>query len=126
MWKITRFITLAFGLLACGAHARAWEPAPWTRTDTWWEASYAAVVAMDYTQSVQIVPSGRFERNPFLPKHPSNKTFQYVCLGSVLGHVGVSCLLPAKWRRPWQTVTLSLEVLAVGDNQFLAGLRVKF
>jgi len=49
-----------------------------------------------------------------------------ICLGSVLGHIGVSCLLPTSWRRPWQTTTLALEVLAVGDNYFEAGLRIKF
>ena len=81
---------------------------------------------MDCAQSCQIVSTGRYERNPFLPKYPSPRTMRFICLGSVVGHIGVSCLLPTSWRRPWQATTLTLEVLAVGDNYFQAGLRIKF
>ncbi|MGA2079232.1 MAG: hypothetical protein ABSH53_01255 [Holophaga sp.] len=63
-------MTLALGLLVPTA-ARAFTPEPWTRTDSLWELAYASVVAMDCTQSMQITPSGRYERNPVLPKHPS-------------------------------------------------------
>ena len=123
MLRTVRCLLMAFGLLL---PASAWEPAPWTRTDTLWEIGFAAVVAMDYGQSRQIVPLGRYERNPFLPREPSPRTVGLICLGSVAGHLAVSALLPAKWRRTWQAVTVVLEVTAVTDNYFRAGLSIKF
>lgn len=123
MLRLPGCLLLAFGLLV---PASAWEPAPWTRADTLWEIGFAAVVAMDYGQSRQIMPLGRYERNPFLPRQPSPRTVGLICLGSVAGHLGVSCLLPVTWRRRWQVTTVFLEAAAVTDNYFRAGLSIKF
>jgi hypothetical protein len=119
-------LALALGLCAASAPARAWEPGPWTRADTWWEVAFAAVVAMDCGQSEQIQRDGRYERNPILPRHPSPGTMRLICLGSVAGHLAVSLALPTKARRPWQAVTVFLEATTVTDNYFRAGLRVRF
>jgi len=126
MLKAKLFSILAFGLLVPAASAMAWEPAPWTRDDTLWEIGYVAVVAMDCSQSCQFQQLGRYERNPFLPRHPNARTMRMICLGSVVGQAGISYVLPAKWRRPWQAATVSLEVAAVADNYFQAGLSIKF
>jgi hypothetical protein len=121
-----RSLTLAFGLLMGAGPALAAAPDPWTRTDTLWEAAFAAVVAMDCGQSVQIDPTGRYERNPVLPRHPDPRTVRMICLGSVAGHVIVSRVLPVPWRRRFQAATVALEVAAVSSNYFYAGLSIKF
>jgi hypothetical protein len=121
-----RSLTLAVGLLVYSNSGGAFTPAPWTATDTWWEVAFATVVALDCSQSVQIKPLGRYERNPLLPRHPSPGTMELICLGSVLGHTGVSYCLPVKWRRDFQVVTVFLETATVTDNYFRAGLSIKF
>ena len=121
----TRSLTLAFGLLV-PTTVRAFTPGPWSTADTLWEVAYASVVAVDCTQSVQITPSGRYERNPFLPKHPSANTFKFVCTASVVGHVAISYCLPVKWRRDWQVITFFAEGASVTSNYFYAGLAIKF
>jgi len=120
-----RSLTLALGL-SLSVTARAFTPEPWTRTDTLWELAYASAVAADCTQSMQITPSGRYERNPVLPKHPSPNTFKFICAASVAGHFAISYCLPVKFRRDWQVVTVFLETAAVTDNYFRAGLSIKF
>lgn len=126
MFNSKLFSTLAFGLLVPAATALAWEPAPWTHEDTLWEIAYVTVVAMDCSQSCQFQQLGRYERNPFLPRHPNARTMRMICLGSVAGQAAISVVLPATWRRPWQVTTVSLEVAAVADNYFRAGLSIKF
>jgi len=119
-------LALALGLHLAPAPARAWEPGPWTRADTWWEVAFATVVAMDCRQSVHLEEDGRYERNPVLPRHPDARTIRMICLGSVVGHLAVSLALPARARRRWQAVTLVLEAATVTDNYFRAGLRIRF
>lgn len=119
-------LALALGLCLAPAPARAWEPGPWTRADTWWEAAFATVVAMDCAQSEQLDKDGRYERNPVLPRHPNPSTRRLICLGSVAGHLAVSLALPTRARRTWQAVTVVLEAATVTDNYFRAGLRIRF
>jgi hypothetical protein len=123
MLRLLRVSGLALGLLAtCPAMATD----PWTRQDTYWELAYVGMVALDCNQSSQIQALGRTERNPFLPRRPSPRTMQAICLGSVVGHAAVSYVLPGKWRRGFQTVTFTLETAVVVDNYFRAGIRFKF
>jgi len=126
MFKSKQIATLAFGLLVSAVSAKAWEPAPWTHEDTLWEIGYVTVVAMDCSQSCQITELGRYERNPFLTRHPNRRTMCWICVGSVVGQATISYVLPVKWRRHWQVATVSLEVAAVADNYFRAGLSIKF
>jgi len=116
-------LTLAFGL---GTSAFAIEPDPWTTKDTLWEVAYAGLVLVDCKQSCKIQEQGRIEQNPFLPRCPNPRTMRAICAGSVLGHVAVSYLLPAKWRRRFQVGTVFLEAVVVQDNYYRAGIRIKF
>ena len=126
MSRLKLISTLAFGLLVPAATAMAWEPAAWSRTDTYWELAYVAVVAMDCSQSCQLQGLDRCERNPFLPRQPNPRTMRMICLGSVVGQAAIAYVLPGKWRRAWQVTTVTLEVAAVSDNYFRAGLSIKF
>jgi hypothetical protein len=127
MKQLAKALVLAFGL-------GPWMPAadgtlagaPWTREDTWWEVSYAALVAMDCGQSCQMQKLHLYERNPVLPRHPNARSMRMICLGSVLGHAAVSYVLPVKWRRPFQMGTVFLEAGTVADNYFRAGVSIKF
>lgn len=118
---------LAPGLVAlCLALPAAAEGAPWTKQDTLWELSYAAVVAMDCSQSRQIQSTGREERNPLLPRHPSSKTIAQLSILNVAAHVGISTLLNRTWRVRFQRVSVAIEATVVADNYFRAGVRLNF
>ncbi len=99
---------------------------PWTTQDTLWELSYAAVVAMDCSQSRQIEGSGRYERNPLLPRHPSARTITRLCILNVAAHATISYVLPRPWRRRFQVVSVVVETGVVADNYCRAGIKVKF
>ena len=120
-------LRLARGLLAlCLALPLAAEGAPWTREDTLWELSYVAVVAMDCSQSRQIQSTGREERNPLLPRHPSSKTIAQLSILNVAAHAGISLMLNRKWRGRFQKVSVAIEAAVVADNYFRAGVRLNF
>lgn len=121
-----KFLLLALGLCARLHAGDGPAFAPWTREDTWLEVSYAAVVAMDCSQSCQMQQLHLYERNPVLPRHPNPRTMRCICLGSILGHAAVSAALPASWRRPFQLGTVFVEAGVVADNYFRAGVSIKF
>lgn len=125
MPRSTRSLILAFGLCARGLAATEGADA-WTRSDTLWEVSYAAVVLMDCAQSCQMKDLHRSERNPVLPRHPNARNMCGICAGSIACHVLVANLLPATWRRPFQMATVFLEAGVVADNYFRAGVSIKF
>ncbi|BDU71660.1 hypothetical protein [Mesoterricola silvestris] len=117
---------LARGLVALGLALPCRAADPWTARDTTWELSYAAVVAMDCSQSRQIENGGRYERNPLLPRHPSAKTITQLCVLNVAGHAALSWALPRPWRRRFQVVSVVLEAGVVADNYYRAGVKVRF
>jgi hypothetical protein len=111
-------------LLLAALPARALDP--WTWQDTAWEAGFAAVVAIDIGQTRYALDRGRYEMNPILGRHPSQVRLVGLAASSIALHAGVSALLPESWRRPWQAVTVGLELGAVGMNGAHVGFRVAF
>ena len=117
-------LTWGLAALCLGMPCRAADP--WSKSDTAWELSYVAMVAMDCSQSRQIEDGNRYERNPLLPRHPSARTITQLCILNVVAHAAISYVLPRPWRRRFQVVSVVLEAGVVADNYYRAGIKVKF
>ncbi len=97
----------------------------WTIADTALEASFAAAVAVDWAQTRWALDNGHRELNPLLGPEPSAARLNMLVLAAAAGHAAVSLALPRPYRRWWQSMTLIVELGAVGHN-FAAGARLAF
>ncbi len=130
-------VMLLLLLIFCGpVHADEW-----TSGDTWREAAFQSLWAIDLLQTHQIVKnetpvitystvggivykttSYNFEQNPLLGSNPTmGAVNRFFLAGSVL-HAGISALLPAKYRPPFQYLTIVIEARTVAHNLSI-GLR---
>ena len=115
------FILLSFPVLS--AHSRD----QWTREDTIYEGVFLVAFAADWMQTRWVAKhdyqtkNGNTvinftETNPFITGKPSVGTIDAYFATAALVHVGVSYLLPKKWRRGWQIGGIFLEMYAIYDN----------
>jgi hypothetical protein len=108
-------------LLVSPAHADEWS-----RADSYREATYLVLHTMDWAQTREIARNpSYYEQNMMLGKHPSVREVDRYFAAMALAHIGVAYLLPAEWRRPFQYVTIGVELGWVSHN-FSIGLRAKF
>jgi len=99
----------------------------WTAGDTWREATFQTLWAIDALQTHTIAenPDQWHEENSYLGLHPAiGAVNRYFLVGSVL-HAGIAYLLPEKYRAPFQYVTIGSEVGYVAHN-FSIGVNAKF
>lgn len=90
------------------------------------EAAFLTAGLIDYGQTLDIKNHpGMYETNPLLGRHPSDTRIRNYFIAAGLTHVGVTHLLPRKYREHWQLGTLILQVGAV-DNNHRIGLRMDF
>lgn len=115
-------VTAVLLLLALPAQAADFR---WTVGDVALEASFAAAVAADWLQTRWALEHGRRELNPVIGERPSAARLGALVAAGALGHAAVSLALPRPARRWWQSVTLVLELGAVGHN-FAAGAQLAF
>lgn len=99
----------------------------WTTGNYALEGVYLGALAIDWMQTRNIArhPDRFKEYNPILGSHPHSDKVDLICLGSALGHVLVTHMLPEEYRPYWQWSTAALEVSAVGWN-FNAGIAAKW
>ena len=89
---------------------------PWTKTDKILEGTYLTLHAMDWLQTRNADWDRFHEHNPILGRAPSTGTTDLYFLGTGILHPVVTHFLPQKWRKYWQSITIGMEVVAVGNN----------
>ena len=125
---------LAILMILVSTTANAWEPDEWRKEDTYRQLAFSGLLAIDWLQTLEISKScsgeGAYpyryrESNIFLGECPSRGDVNTYMAVSMLGHAGISYVLPHKWRVAWQYVWIGIEVQATSKN-FNAGIRVEF
>jgi len=123
-------------ILALFAFIPAVSWAEWSKKDTVYQLTYSVLHVVDWGQTrYGAKNSDKFhENNFFLGRYPSvGKVDTYFSL-TLIGHAGVSYLLPAKAdifglriypRRTWQVVWIGVEAGAVARN-FSIGVKIGF
>lgn len=99
----------------------------WNVLDTSMEIAWQAANAADYLQTRTIAknPDDFCEYNPILGKHPDEDTVDIYFAAAAVLHLGVSILLPTKYRTLWQGITLGCTITCVQIN-YRAGIKIDF
>jgi hypothetical protein len=99
---------------------------PWTTADTYREATYLSLLAVDWAQTRSFLRQPNcYEQNKFLGQHPSQNKLDAAVLITGLAHVYVANLLPEKYREPFQYISIGIEGGAVAHN-ISTGVNIKF
>jgi hypothetical protein len=100
---------------------------PWSKQDIALEGIYLALKTIDMGQTLDIAaqPDKYYEVNPVLGRHPSKSAVYAYFLTTSLLHIGITNVLPTKYRPWFQGVTIGLSGACVIHN-YSIGLRVNF
>jgi len=100
---------------------------PWTKQDKILEGTYLTLHTMDWmqTRSTDWKNSSLEEKNPILGESPSKTKTDVYFLVTGLLHVGITYVIPQKYRPYWQALTIGVEATTVGNN-FSVGMRLGF
>ena len=98
----------------------------WSKTEIAMETTFQVLNLMDYRQTIQIPHNPNYgETNWMMGSDPSKATVNYYMGGYALAHLIVSDLLPSRYRKVWQIMTISMASSAVCNNYNL-GLKIRF
>ena len=99
----------------------------WKKEDTYRELTWTALLIADYGQTMNIAknPDKYHEYNPILGSHPSQSSVNVYMLSAAIIHPAISYILPPKYRKWWQYITIGIEIGAVTNN-FIAGIGISF
>lgn len=97
----------------------------WRGEDTARELVYMTSHIIDWRQSLYIAdhPWLHAEGNAILGPHPSDSEVNRYFAATALLHMGVSYVLPHKWRTAWQYITIGVEV-GVNYHNYRAGVKI--
>jgi hypothetical protein len=125
MKAFRRFIEGFFILFLMVSPALAADP--WSKQDIALEGVYLALKTIDMGQTLDIAgqPDKYYEVNPVLGRQPSQSAVYAYFLTTSLLHIGVTHVLPAKYRPWFQGVTIGLSGACVIHN-YSIGLQVRF
>lgn len=103
------------------------ESFAWTKADTARQVVYSTLHIMDWGQTRYIAthPEKYHETNPILGSHPSLRSVNLYFGATLLCHTAISAILPDKYRRAWQYVTIGVEGAYVVHN-FNIGIKFGF
>lgn len=102
----------------------------WTTADTWRESAFQVVNLIDWGQTLDIsadcqAGGTKYEMNPALPTCPSRgEVNRHFAVAAGL-HLLASAWIPARYRSPWQYITLGTSGAIVLHNHHI-GLKVSF
>lgn len=98
----------------------------WTVADTDREAAFLTLGAIDWAQTLSTVikqPDRYRETNRFLGRNPSRADVNVWFAFGLAAHVGISAVLPQRYRVPFQYVTIVLEAGQV-VHSYRIGVRI--
>jgi hypothetical protein len=98
----------------------------WTTADSVRQGVFTGLNLIDCEQTKKFIRNPHmYEKNPIMGRHPSQTRINNLCALSIVGHAGVSYLLPRGWRDGWQYIWIGVEAEAVHHN-YAIGVRVHF
>lgn len=97
----------------------------WREADTARELVYMTTHIIDWRQSLYIAdhPYTHTEGNLILGPHPSDSEVNRYFAATALMHLGISYMLPHKWREAWQYITIGIEA-GVNVHNYKAGVKI--
>lgn len=122
-------LIIFFILLSSPAFAQdsnKWGGQKWDKKDVALEATWQVIHLLDWGTTLDITrkPERYYEINPILGRHPSRDTVNLYMFGGALLHLGVTHILPPKYRPYFQGITIGMSGICVLNNLSI-GLQVK-
>lgn len=117
------FFLLIFLLFSSSSSATE----PWSTQDIVLESTWLAFHLIDWGQALDIADqlTKYSEVNPILGKHPSRDKVHLYFGATALAHLGITYILPQKYRPYWQMITIGISATNVFYG-FSAGLHIRF
>lgn len=99
----------------------------WRTEDTAREALYMTLHLIDWGQTLYISdhPWRHSESNIILGPYPSNSEVNRYFAATALMHIGISYVLPHKYREVWQHITIGIQARAITHNA-MVGVKIDF
>jgi hypothetical protein len=99
----------------------------WSKQDIILESIWLGLNLLDWGQTLYIAdhPQNYYERNSLFSDHPDRGRVNFLFALGIPLHIGITHLLPAKWRPYYQGVTISITGYCVINN-FQAGIGFAF
>jgi hypothetical protein len=99
----------------------------WTTGDTYREATFLAIDAIDWAQTRNIArdPQHYHEQSPIFGMHPNTGEVNRYFALNALANIGVAYILPRGWREGFQYVSIGIEAGWVIHNYRL-GISAKW
>ncbi len=125
-------ITLTFFIIMSSAHAEgSRDRKNWTPRDTAFEVLFAALVYVDWKQTIEFTQNrdkypNCYETNPLIGHHPTRKRINAVVAGSLLVHAFTAYQLPQPYRGWWQWVWIGVEADVIHTNRVVIGVTTTF
>jgi hypothetical protein len=92
-------------------------PEAWTTADTVMQATFLALMVVDWRQTLRASEGGRFyETNPILAATPTRSSVNGLFLTTACLHTLASLALPPKPRRVWQAISIGFQLSSVAHN----------
>lgn len=101
--------------------AESYGPEGWAGADTAYQATFLALLAIDWRQTLSASSgSGFYETNRLLGPHPPASTVNSAFLTVACLHTLAAFALPPRYRRAWQAVAIGFQASSVAHN-FMVG-----
>lgn len=98
----------------------------WTKQDIELEAVVIALQIIDWGQTRGIANDPEFEEgNPFLGSNPTSGEINLFFIATTILHVGITYILPQKYRKGWQSAFIVVSSAVVIRNNSI-GVRIEF
>lgn len=116
---------------------------PWSKADIQRQIAFSILEIIDWGQSRAVANSGHWEttyspthgyghvyvyneeNNPFLGERPTLEQVNNYFLICLFGNMSISHILPQKYRKYWQSLSIFLECYTVGGN-YSYGVKIQF
>jgi len=124
-----RYLVLLLALIAPLCQAQGLKLDPWTKEDTYRQAAYTTLLAIDCAQTRYMISHpelGFREGNSWVGHYPSRGQINNICAAVGVGHFAVSYFLPSKFRNTWQWTSILIESVTIYGNYVSVGFHVEF
>jgi hypothetical protein len=100
----------------------------WSKRDIALESAWITLNIIDWSQTRYISKHPEFyESNPILGRHPSISAVDTYFAAGTLLHIGVTHILPSKYRPYWQMITImGSGACVINNNRIGVGLNFSF
>lgn len=117
-------VLVAASLNMCALNAKA--SGGWRPSDVALEATFLALLYLDYSSTRDILAGGGREKNFILGDNPSSQSLRNAAIAVAISHVIITHSVDREFRPAWLGLTIMIESFAVAHNKVQASVSLSF